>query len=148
MLPALHTQGRLVKIPTSQVEMMPTNSTSIILSELNQIIADQRGIAVDELSIQPGTSQEKANELAKVKELADKDYAKTTSEIVNTPEVPAVDLSDPTVAAKYYRSRYRKLSGYCLRNRKKCQNPRLKLFFMTHICSVKRTLNSARRSDP
>ena len=110
MLPALHTQGRLVKIPTSQVEMMPTNSTSIVLSELNQIIADQRGIAVDELSIQPGTSQEKANELAKVKELADKEYAKTTSESVNTPEVPAVDLSDPVVAAKYYRSQADKLS--------------------------------------
>lgn len=110
MLPALHTQGRLVKIPTSQVEMMPTNSSSIILSELNQIIADQRGIAVDELSIQPGTSQEKANELAKVKELTDKDYTKTTSESVNTPEVPAVDLSDPSVAAKYYRSQADKLS--------------------------------------
>lgn len=52
MLPALHSQGRLVKIPTNQVEMLPTNSTSIVLSELNQIIADQQGIPVDELAIQ------------------------------------------------------------------------------------------------
>lgn len=52
MLPALHSQGRLVKIPTNQVEILPTNSTSIVLSELNQIIADQQGIPVDELAIQ------------------------------------------------------------------------------------------------
>lgn len=110
MLPALHTQGRLVKIPTSQIEMLPTNSSSIVLSELNQIIADQRGIAVDELSIQPGTSQEKAQELAKVKELTESDYTRTTSESVNTPEVPQIDLSDPVVAAKHYRSQADKLS--------------------------------------
>lgn len=109
MLPALHSQGRLVKIPTNQVEMLPTNSASILLSELNQIIADQRGIAVDELAIQPGTSQEKAQELAKVKDLID-DAAKTTSASVNEPEVPAVDLSDPVVAVKHYRSQADKLA--------------------------------------
>ena len=45
MLAALHAQGRLVKLGTSEVEMTPTTSGSIVLSELNQIIAEQRGVA-------------------------------------------------------------------------------------------------------
>jgi len=53
MLSALHTQGRLVKIGTNQIEMTPQPATSILLSELNQIISEQRGIAVDELALQP-----------------------------------------------------------------------------------------------
>ena len=53
MLSALHAQGRLVKIGTNQIEMTPQPATSILLSELNQIISEQRGIAVDELALQP-----------------------------------------------------------------------------------------------
>jgi hypothetical protein len=63
MLPALHAQGRLVKLPTREIEILPTNSTSIILSELNQIIADQQGIPVDELSIRPIEKLEKTEEI-------------------------------------------------------------------------------------
>lgn len=51
MLAALHTQDRMVKVSTDQIEMLPTNSYAIALSELNQIIAEQRGTTVDELSI-------------------------------------------------------------------------------------------------
>ena len=40
MLSALHTQNRLVKVSTDQIEMTPNNSVNIQLSELNQIIAD------------------------------------------------------------------------------------------------------------
>ena len=53
MLSALHAQGRLVKVGTDQIEMTPQPAVSILLAELNQIIAEQRGIAVDELSVKP-----------------------------------------------------------------------------------------------
>lgn len=43
MLPALHTQGKLLKVSTDQVEMTPNFTTKVLLSELNQIIAEQRG---------------------------------------------------------------------------------------------------------
>ena len=60
MLAALHTQGRLIKVETSNVEMQPTPAVSILLSELNQIIAEQRGVAVDDLSIKDGILKKEA----------------------------------------------------------------------------------------
>jgi hypothetical protein len=98
MLPALHAQGRLVKVPTNQVEVLPTNSTSIILSELNQIIADQQGIAVDELSIKSSKEVEKTE--------VKSDPIKTTSASVNEPEVldTVVEVLSPELQAKKYRS--------------------------------------------
>lgn len=122
MLPALHSQGRLVKIPTSQVEVTPTNSSSIVLSELNQIIADNMGIPVDELCIKPAdkTEQAEVKEIANVKDLTvQEDVTRTTSASVNENEVvvaqqpaqPAVDPStDPVGAAKFYRSQADKLA--------------------------------------
>ena len=62
MLSSLHALGKLVKVPTDQVEMLPAPGVSIQLDELNQLIAAQRGIPVDELSIKPKTEEELANE--------------------------------------------------------------------------------------
>jgi hypothetical protein len=89
MLAALHTQGRLVKIPTSNVEMQPTPQVSILLSELNQIIAEQRGVAVDDLSIKDGNIDKK--EETKTAPVA-KEVAPTTSTEV---------LTDEALAKKY-----------------------------------------------
>jgi hypothetical protein len=50
----------LIKVETSNVEMQPTPAVSILLSELNQIIAEQRGVAVDDLSIKDGILKEEA----------------------------------------------------------------------------------------
>jgi hypothetical protein len=108
MLPALHAQGRLVKIPTDQVEVVPTNSTSI-----------SRGIPVDELSIKPADAEVK--EVAKVKDLGEpsigEDFSRTTSASINEGEVvqqvvqPTIDPStDPVGAAKHYRSQADKLA--------------------------------------
>lgn len=89
MLAALHTQGRLVKIPTSNVEMQPTPQVSILLSELNQIIAEQRGVAVDDLSIKDGNIDKK--EETKTAPVA-KEVAPTASTEV---------LTDEALAKKY-----------------------------------------------
>ena len=51
MLAAFHTTGKMVKVPTNSVEMTPNNQTKIRLSELNEIIAEQRGITVADLSL-------------------------------------------------------------------------------------------------
>lgn len=110
MLPALHQQGRLIKIGTSEVEMIPTMNASILLSELNQIIAEQRGVAVDGLCIKPGS-----NDKVEVKEVASayrmptetSDVSKTTSSSAEA--VPAVALT-PDEQAKDYRSKADKLA--------------------------------------
>jgi len=108
MLAAFHVQGRLVKVPTNQIEMTPTTSTSLLLSELNQIIAEQRGVAVDDLSIAPGPERV-------VKKDPPSDPSKTTSASVNestTESVTATINEDasPEAKAKFYRSQADKLA--------------------------------------
>ena len=51
MLNYLHTNGHLKKVPTTGVLMTPNSQTSLPLSELNQIIADQKGVALEDLAV-------------------------------------------------------------------------------------------------
>ena len=106
MLPCLHSKGRLVKIATDAVEMLPNNGVAIQLSELNQIIAEQRGVAVDELSIKPETQQDRntqVKEIVKVKDLSP--VAK--SEDFAEPDVESMSIDEK---AKYYRREADRLS--------------------------------------
>lgn len=56
MLNSLHAGGHLKKVPTSGVLMTPTPATSVLLSELNTIIAEQRGVTIDQLAVTDGVS--------------------------------------------------------------------------------------------
>jgi len=100
MLPALHSTGRLIKIATDAIEMTPTLAESITLSELNQIIAEQRGIPVDELSVQPGLS-----EVPRTRDLGEPAVA----EAVATSVTATIELT-PDAQAKEYRSKADRLS--------------------------------------
>lgn len=51
MLAAFHTTGKMVKVPTEAVIMTPNTQTKIKLSELNEIIAQQRGVTVADLAL-------------------------------------------------------------------------------------------------
>lgn len=112
MLHAFHNQGKLVKIATADVEMIPAPGAVVLLSELNQIIAEQRGVPVDELSIQPSLKEKKpeGQEVARVRDLgepsvADNDAAKTTSASVNESEETVTSATaTPESTAKKYRS--------------------------------------------
>lgn len=113
MLPALHSQRRLIKVDTSQVEMTPTIGVSILLSELNQIIAEQRGVAVDDLHIRPGSQDN-----VEVKEVA------------SAREIPVVATAEPVVTeptgtpeeqAKFYRSQADKLAKEAAAMRRKAE---------------------------
>lgn len=105
MLPNLHATGRLIKTPTNTVEMTPVPGVAVLLSELNQLIAEQRGIAVDDLHIRPseGDKKTEAKEIASVKEMSD-DVSKTTSTSVNQADLSAEDQ------AKKFRSEADRLS--------------------------------------
>lgn len=72
MLAALHTQGKMVRVPTADIEMIPTLSDKISLDELNQLIAEQRGVAVDDLHLKPQTEQSnvEVKEVATVKDIS------------------------------------------------------------------------------
>ena len=115
MLPFLHANGRLVKVSTAQVEMTPVIGTSILLSELNQLIAEQRGIAVDDLHIKPD-SHDVAKEIATAKELP---AETTTSSSVNQSTDTTFD--SPDAEAKFYRSQADKLAKQAAEFRRKAE---------------------------
>ncbi len=80
MLAALHTQGRMIRVPTSDISMTPTLSESINLDELNALIAEQRGIAIDDLHIKSENSQTEIKEIVEVKDITPpKDEEQMTS---------------------------------------------------------------------
>lgn len=56
MLSWLHLHGHLKKVPTNMVLMTPTTQTTLPLNELNQLVAEQRGVTIDELAITDGTT--------------------------------------------------------------------------------------------
>jgi hypothetical protein len=119
MLAALHTQGRLIKAPTASIEMTPTTAFSIQLSELNQIIAEQRGLAVDELALK-GAPTVGNKELVESKKPTENEFSKTTSSVSEIPTTPAADAS-PEDQAKFYRSQADKLAKEAAAMRRKAE---------------------------
>jgi hypothetical protein len=57
MLNWLHTRGHLKKVPTNLVFMTPDNHNQVLLDELNKIIADEKGVRVEDLAITDGKRQ-------------------------------------------------------------------------------------------
>lgn len=108
MLPNLHGNGRLIKVSTEQVEMTPTIGVSILLSELNQIIAEQRGVAVDGLSVAP-SSQDKARANTTITEVARSEEVKPPLSEANDVAITA-PAGTPEDTAKFYRSQADKLA--------------------------------------
>lgn len=101
MLQAMQEDNRLQKMPTDQILMTPTLNTSIQLDQLNVLIAEQKNIAVDELSslvmgAKPKTEKNKTTdnlveENFEVKEIA------AVKETISTNE----PLSDKDMARNY-----------------------------------------------
>ena len=127
MLAALHTQGRLVKVSTDQIEMIPNSTTSVQLSELNQIIAEQQGVAVDALSLKSGIATDpkknpnvEVQEVGTVNNMAKEtaDVGKTTSSSAAMEE--AVDES-PEAQAKHFRSEADRLAKQAAEMRRKAE---------------------------
>ena len=99
MLPSLHVKGMLTKVPTAAIEMTPNASVSILLSELNQLIAEQRGVSVQDLAMQPDAPK---TDVA-VKEIATaKDISPPQGNTEASVDITSIeDLSDEEVAKKY-----------------------------------------------
>jgi len=92
MLNGFFKTGKLQKIATSDVEMVPDTRTALALDELNQLIATQRGVALEDLALKPenGAPVEKIAEPVVESIVAD-----ATTVISDQP------LSDEDIARKY-----------------------------------------------
>jgi len=93
MLAGFHTTGKMVKMPTDSVEMTPDRQTVISLAELNQIIAEQKGVTVADLALKGASTQEtqKTQETESVVEPLNEAAAVTTDGL----------LTDEDLAAQY-----------------------------------------------
>jgi len=85
MLAALHTTGKMVKVATADVEMTPNSNTVIKLSELNEVIAEQKGVTVADLAVQDNSPAARQQQRT------------TSAEATSTDGV----LSDEDLAAQY-----------------------------------------------
>lgn len=118
MLRNLHANGRLIKAPTSDIEMTPTTGYAMLLSELNQIIAEQRGVAVDDLSVKSDTPEKsQAKRLEDVKDTMPADMKVGEVTKVSQP----VSFNGPEDEAKFYRSQADKLSKEAAEMRRKAE---------------------------
>lgn len=63
MLSALHREGQLRKFGTNEIEMVPDSNNTISLDELNQIIANQRGVSLEDLAISADASPSTATQV-------------------------------------------------------------------------------------
>ena len=111
MLPALHATGRLIKVATGAIEMTPTTGYSLLLSELNQVIAEQRGVSVDDLSLKESL-ENKVKETKKVAPIA---------EVVSETAVEPTMFDSPETEAKYYRSQADKMAKQAAEMRRKAE---------------------------
>lgn len=96
MLSSFHHTGKMVKVPTNTVEMTPDTKQHIMLNELNQLIAEQRGVTLEELAMpDPNPKKPEAKK-------EDKETASATE--TAAAQVPAPDggvLTDEQLAAQY-----------------------------------------------
>jgi len=98
MLAGFHTTGKMLKVPTKDIEMTPDLKTVIDLDELNATIAQQKGVTVADLALKnPDGTQESAVE--EVQESVDpvELYTSDTPATIISEEV----LTDEKLAAQY-----------------------------------------------
>lgn len=92
ILKTLHETGRLVKVPTTDVLMTPNTVDSISLDELNVLIAEQKGISIEDLAYEadPNLKPEKTPELVTQESKVDK--AVTEEKTLDIESMSAGDL--------------------------------------------------------
>lgn len=102
MLGWLHVNGKLKKVPTSEVLMTPTTVDSVPLDELNKIIAEQKGIRLEDLALKEEGDNVEVQEIAQVKEMP---VAKTTSaDVAPETQTKVPGVLDDAALAKNLRS--------------------------------------------
>jgi hypothetical protein len=82
MLGYLHANGHLKKVSTANVLVTPDSQTQIPLNELNEIIAKQKGVDLEDLAVSDGSPKKpKTTKKVQVEESVSTDTKTTTFEM-------------------------------------------------------------------
>lgn len=79
MLGYLHANGHLIKVKTSLVSMTPDSKTTLALDEMNRIIAESRGVSIEDLAINDGSQQSKDKKKKEAKKIVTEEEPISTS---------------------------------------------------------------------
>jgi len=101
MLEQLHRTGKLIKVSTSDVSMIPAAGAEVSLDELNVIIAEQKGVTLDDLSIKDDMPHVKHKTKTTDVEIKDLSKASEKSEVTIT---DSTNIITENKDAKFYRS--------------------------------------------
>jgi hypothetical protein len=93
ILAGFHVTGKMQKVPTDLVEMTPDRSTVINLTDLNKMIADQRGVSVEDLADIDAGNQTQVSEMATVSDMPIVEDA--------VPSTDGAVIDDAALAAQY-----------------------------------------------
>lgn len=92
MLVGFHTTGKLTKVLSEDIEMTPDSKSVVNLAELNKIIAEQKGVTVEDLANDiSGATKNKVSPTTVVEETAVTPTSATTDGV----------LSDEDLASQY-----------------------------------------------
>jgi len=102
MLQAFHVRGKMSRYATTDIEMTPDANTVISLDELNKLIAEQRGVTLEDLAItNPSQPRNQKPEAAKApsEPVTPTPVAEAPVEPLQAPEDGI--LTDEQIAANY-----------------------------------------------
>jgi len=100
MLHAFHHTGKMARYATTDIEMLPNSHTTIPLDELNRMIAEQKGITVEELALKDPSQKKKAQAAKAPSEpVTPTPVAEAPVEPLQAPEDGV--LTDEQIAANY-----------------------------------------------
>jgi len=108
MLQYMHANGHLKKVPTKLVLMTPNSQTSTPLDELNNIIAEQKGVKLEDLAVTDGSVKEESKPVLKEEIIIPDVIVPETKKAVVVESTE--EISDPVLVAKSYRSKADKLA--------------------------------------
>jgi hypothetical protein len=104
MLVAMSQDNRLQKVPTSSVIMTPTHDTTIVLSELNALIAEQKNCTIDDLASLVQGSPTKVRDTSAQAEAKNIDVQETQAALTDTAVADSNAVLSDEDLAKSYRS--------------------------------------------
>lgn len=110
MLEQLHLTGKLVKVATDKVWMTPTPADQISLDELNLMIAEQKGVSLDDLAIKadmPHVKKQSEKDVTEEITLEEINFTKTDQQDKDVLEIPKINEEE--MSARDYRSHADKL---------------------------------------
>lgn len=85
MLGYLHSNDHLIKVKTHLVNVTPDPKTAISLDEMNELIAKQKGVSIEDLAVTDGTQKTKEKKKLDSKKIVTEEAKPETSSFEMTP---------------------------------------------------------------